>query len=193
MKINEIVSEAPFVKALKSFPAQATKAIKNLPNQIKQDTKNFLTGKMPQGKVDYRDTLSKAFAKMGGGGAGLVNYDSGVSDPKKYDNFLSIITAKNNKAKDITNAMTNLVTKGINQKDKDTVVQAIKTLYQNEPGVTLADLNDQYGDVLSKLDIASKDIPQPSRTIGTPATSRPAAAKPPGTSVDPAQGNLNLK
>jgi hypothetical protein len=175
MKINEIVSEAPFVKALKSFPAQATKAIKNFPNQIKQGTQNFLTGKTPQGKVDYRDTLSKAFAKMGGGGAGLVNYDGGVSDPKKYDNFLSIITAKNDKAKDITNAMTNLVTKGINQKDKDIVVQAIKTLYQNEPGVTLADLNDQYGDVLSKLDIASKDIPQPSRTIGTPATPASAA------------------
>jgi hypothetical protein len=193
MKINEIVSEAPFVKALKSFPTQATKAIKNFPNQIKQGTQNFLTGKTPQGKVDYRDTLGKAFAKMGGGGAGLVNYDSGVSDPKKYDNFLSIITAKNNKAKDITNAMTNLVTKGINQKDKDVVVQAIKKLYQNEPGVTLADLNDQYGDVLSKLDIASKDIPQPSRTIGTPATPGTAAAKPPGTGVDPAQGNLNLK
>jgi hypothetical protein len=31
MKINEIVSEAPFVKALKSFPAQATKAIKISP------------------------------------------------------------------------------------------------------------------------------------------------------------------
>ena len=48
-------------------------------------------------------------------------------------------------------------------------------MYQNEPGVTLADLNDQYGDVLSKLDIASKDIPQPSRTIGTPATPASAA------------------
>lgn len=88
MKIHEIVSEAPFVKSLKSFPAKATKAIKNIPNQIKNIPGNI------QSYLSKDDNLSKMAKDIStiGDGPGLKDYGSGdKASDNLFQDLLNIL------------------------------------------------------------------------------------------------------
>jgi hypothetical protein len=171
MKINEIVSEAPFVKALKSFPAQATKAIKKFPNQIKQGAKDVkqtvkdFPGSV-QNYLSKDDNMFKTATDIStiGGGPGLKDYGAGdKSSDGQFQDLLNVLQDKSLSKKidkqKITTAMTNMYQSDKQlPTDRQYFINAIKHLSATHPEIKPDKIYSEYKPIFKRYQINPNEI-----------------------------------
>jgi hypothetical protein len=201
MKIREVISEAPAVqKVMNKFAAPS----QGLAYQAGQKTAqvgsaigNFFTKQPEKDKVSAAGAIGGALDQLNTG-AKPTDFSKKGLDTEKFNDFASLLVTADPKNKaNILAAMQRILQKDPNTvadtQDKNIIIAAIKELSQTKNlEFSKGEFNSDYRAVLQKLDIGPESIPgdvtNPQaklKKISAPGT---AAAKAPGTGVNPAQG-----
>ncbi len=194
MKIREIISEAPVgQKVMNKFAAPNNLAYKagQQVGKIGSAVGNFFTAQPQKGQTSLAGVIGGALDDLNKG-AKSVDFSKKGVDTDGLDNFASLLVSADKDNKNIVPAMKRALERNPNSpvdtNDKAIILSAIRELSKT-PGLKFdkGDFNTDYRSILQKLQISPNDIPD---DVTNPPAPGPAAAKPPGTSVDPAQGKL---
>jgi hypothetical protein len=201
MKIRELVTPSlgktsaatppgTMGKVMNKFQSAGT-AIKTAATNTNTAINKYMTA--PIGKAS---TLSSKLGKTLAGlnkGAGVANYSQDV-DKSALNDFVSVLIQTPSGKTDepeLVQSIKNILDNPADTASKGKVIDYIKNFRTQNAGTSHADFNTQFRSLLTKLDIKPDEFKLPRDNDAKP--SAPTAAKPPVTSVDPAQGNLPLK
>jgi hypothetical protein len=197
MKINELVTPrlgtaasaaakppGTMGKVMNKF-AQAGSAVKTAVGSANTAVNKFMTAPKDTdaAKDSFTSKLGGALASMNKG-AGVKDYSkTGVSKDDLNMFVGSLMQSKPDDANfepELSAAIKSRLENPSDATAKATITKSITNFLGKMDNITHGDVNTQFASVLKSLNIKPTDFKDPK-------------TKTPGTSVDPAQGNLNLK
>jgi hypothetical protein len=194
MKIREIISEAPVgQKVMNKFAAPNNLAYKagQQVGKIGSAIGNFFTAQPQKGQTSIAGVIGGALDDLNKG-AKPVDFSKKGLDTDALNDFASLLVSADKDNKEIVPAMKRALERNPNSpvdpNDKEIILSAIRQLSKT-PGLKFdkGDFNTDYQGILKQLQITPNDIPD---SVTNPSAPGTAAAKPPGTAVDPNQQKL---